>query len=147
MLSAQAEDWIKRRGWSIIASAILAAGLWYAVQWWNRPPAVEFDNLKYIQLLTTAVSSRNADWLTKVEQAVEQRHVSGEMSDQELRAFQKVLSTAAAEEWKQAEVECDRLARAQLSRRRTRPPIAAHEHDHGHEDPPSRPPAARLVAN
>lgn len=148
MLSAEAEDWIRQRGWTIVASAAAAVGLWYASQWWHRPPAVEYDNLKYIQLLTTAVSARNADWLAKVEEAVEQRHESGEMSERELQAFQKIFSTVAVKEWKQAEVECYRLAQAQLSRRRAQPPASdGHDHEHDHKDHPSHTRSARLVAN
>lgn len=143
MLSAETEDWIRRRGGMIVAAAALVVGLWSAASWWNRPPAVEFDNLKYIQLLTTAVSAQNAEWLAKVDQAVKQRHESGEMSDRELEAFRRIFSAATAENWKEAELACDRLARAQLSRRRARPPEADdHNHEHSHARP-----AARLVAN
>lgn len=99
------------------------------VRWWAQPPAVEFDNLKYIQLLTTAVSARNDDWLTKVDNAVAERHEHGEMSDGELTAFREIIGTARDGNWEQADRDCYALAEAQLSRRRSKPP----SNDHGHE--------------
>jgi hypothetical protein len=138
MPSRVEQAWWARRGGIIVAAAVVAAGAWQLHHWWNRPPAVEFDNLKYIQLLTTAVSARNTDWIEKVERAVEDRHSRGEMSDRELQAFRRILAMAAAHEWKRAEVDCYRLAQAQLSRRRTRPPTSSREHEHAEQKETAR---------
>lgn len=63
-------------------------------RYWTRPPAVEFGNLRYIQLLWTAVSSRDADRLDRVEAALHRRRESEEMSDRELAHFLEVIAVA-----------------------------------------------------
>lgn len=103
------------------------------VRWWTRPPAVEFDNLKYIQLLTTAVSARNEDWLAKVTEAVDKRFAEGQMADAEHRHFQRIIDVARAGDWEAADKQCFAFAEAQLSRWRSKPATAAHDHDHGHD--------------
>lgn len=99
-----------------------------AYRWWSRPPAIEFDNLRYVQLLTTAVSARSPDWLGKVEQAVQSRHRDGAMSERELESLSRIIAMADAGDWSTADRECFALAEAQLNRRRNRPA----EHDHAH---------------
>jgi hypothetical protein len=100
-------------------------------RWWTYPPAVEFDNLKYIQLLSTAVSARNAEWVEKVAMAVEQRHADGQMSAGELQHFQTLIDQARRGEWEAADRACFKFAEAQLSRRRSRPATDdAHQHRH-----------------
>lgn len=97
-------------------------------RWWSRPPAIEFDNLKYVQLLTTAVSARSPDWLGKVEEAVQQRHRDGAMTARELASMSRIIAMADAGDWTTADRECFALAEAQLGRHRNRP--AEHSHDH-----------------
>jgi predicted negative regulator of RcsB-dependent stress response len=130
MLSDEVEDWLRRRGGLLVAAGVLAVAVWQSWGWWLRPPAVEFDNLKYIQLLSTAVSARNPEWLEKVRSAVDTRHSAGELSDRELAAFERILATAQAGEWQRAERDCYDFAKAQLSRRRSQPPGDDHEHEH-----------------
>ena len=100
---------------------LLLVGIWL-VSWWRTPPAVEFDNLKYIQLLRTAVSARNPEWLGKVASAVDQRLASGTMSSSEHAHFASLIAMARGGEWKEADVACFRFEEAQLGRRRSRPP-------------------------
>uniref|UniRef100_A0A7C2NVK8 Transmembrane protein n=1 Tax=Schlesneria paludicola TaxID=360056 RepID=A0A7C2NVK8_9PLAN len=121
------------RKWGVVAAAVVAAAVGL-FRWWTYPPAVEFDNLKYIQLLSTALSSRNSEWVDKVALAVTQRHAEGQMSDSELGHFEWLIALARRGEWEQADRVCFRFAEAQLSRRRSRPPTAeAHDHgDHQH---------------
>ena len=112
---------------------LLGGGVWL-VRWWTRPPAIEFDNLKYIQLLTTAVSSRNEDMVAKVSHAVEERHRSGKMSESELAHFRRIIALADGGDWQTADRECFTFAEAQLHRRRSRPASESHDHSHdGHE--------------
>jgi hypothetical protein len=112
---------------------VLAAGVivWQALGWWTKPPAVEFDNLRYIQLLTTAISSRKAEMVDKVASAVQKRHSQGAMSELELAHFEEILSTVRSGNWEQADREAYDFAAAQLSRRRSAPdPHAGHDHTH-----------------
>lgn len=123
-----AEDFVRRRWWQMsIAAVLVASGVWL-YQWWTRPPAVEFDNLRYVQLLWTAVSSQNPDQLRKVSEAVRQRHTAGEMSNSELAHFRSLIALAESGKWEAAARECYDFAAAQHHRRRTRP--ASEHHDH-----------------
>ena len=107
---------------------VVLAGWWF----WPRPPAVEFDNLKYVQMLLTSLSAENAEWLAKVEAAVHTRHSNAEMSDAELAHFQEVIDIAKGGDWKGAYQSGYTFAEAQLGRRRTRAASEEHSHDHGH---------------
>ena len=120
----------ERQRWSVALGLILVCGgAILAYRWWMRPPALEYDNLRYVQLLTTAVSSRNPEWLAGVSTAVEQRHLAGEMSAVELASLREIIGIAEAGEWGRADEECYALAAAQLGRRRA-PPASGHGHVH-----------------
>jgi hypothetical protein len=97
---------------------------------------VEFDNLKYIQLLRTAVSSERPDWLAKVREAVDQRVAEGAMSPRERAHFETILTTAEAGEWREAHEAAFQFEEAQLSRRRSTPagkqPVNEPSHRHAH---------------
>lgn len=110
------------------AAALLALILVY--RWWHRPPVVEFDNLRYIQLLWTAVSSRNEDWLNGVDSAVQQRRDAGEMSDRELSHFQQIITLARSGDWDAASRQCFAFAEAQQNRHRSHPATEHHHHEH-----------------
>jgi hypothetical protein len=112
---------------------LLGAGflVWQLAAWWTRPPAVEYDNLKYIQLLSTAVSSRKMEMVEKVAGAVRRRHADSQMSDPELAHFETIVTTAHAGQWEEADRQAYDFAAAQLSRRRSPPdPHAGHDHSH-----------------
>jgi hypothetical protein len=112
---------------------VLAAGyfVWQLIGWWNRAPAVNYDNLRYIQLLSTAVSSRKPEMVDKVAAAVRHRHADSQMSDQELAHFEEILATVRDGKWEEADRETYDFAAAQLSRRRSPPdPHAGHDHTH-----------------
>lgn len=105
--------------------------VWQLIGWWTKPPAVEFDNLRYIQLLSTAVSSRKTEMVDKVEKAVRQRHSESQMSEHELAHFEEILATVRAGKWEEADRQTYDFAAAQLGRRRSPPePHAGHEHAH-----------------
>jgi hypothetical protein len=108
------------------------AAIWLFNRWWSRPPAVEFDNLKYIQLLSTAISSRNSEWVEKVELAVDERRSAQQMSDAEHAHFEGLIAHARGGNWELADRECFAFAEAQLSRRRSRTADSDDDHDHDH---------------
>ncbi len=121
-------------------NAIIAGGAivlcvtgWLAYQWWTRPVAVEFDNLKYIQLLTTAVSNRSSEMVEKVNLAVDARAKDGKMSAPEREHFQKIIQQTRENDWEGAHRASFAFAEAQLNRRRSHPPTNLHDHDHGHD--------------
>lgn len=120
-----------------LVALALGLVLWWAFRWWHYPPAVEFDNLKYIQLLRTAVSSQRPDWVAKVTEAIDLRCRAGEMSPTERAHFDRVISQANAGRWETAHQLCWKFEEAQLNRRRTSPPrletgLHRHEHPHSH---------------
>ncbi|WP_437201005.1 hypothetical protein [Planctomicrobium sp. SH664] len=112
---------------------MMAGAGWQLMKWWNRPTAVEFDNLKYIQLLTTALSSRSEKMVTQVEGAVKKRFDGHEMSEEEYAHFQKLIQMARDGQWKEADQQCFGFAEAQLNRSRSRPATQTHSHNHKHE--------------
>ncbi|OYW18446.1 MAG: hypothetical protein B7Z55_10625 [Planctomycetales bacterium 12-60-4] len=122
------ESWLRERKWPMLSAVVLACAVIVAYRWWTQPPAVEFDNLRYVQLLWTAVSAKNDGWLDKVAAAVESRHQSGEMSASELAHFQAIVSMAKAGQWEAASRDCYEFAEAQHYRRRSRDASASHEH-------------------
>ncbi len=126
----------RRMAAMLIALVVLLGGGVWLVRWWARPPAVEFDNLKYIQLLTTAVSSRSEDMVAKVSHAVEERHREGKMSETELAHFRRIIALADGGDWPTADRESFAFAEAQLHRRRSQPASETHDHapgGHGHK--------------
>lgn len=114
----------------LVVTALAGIG-WQIWKWWILPPAVEFDNLRYIRLLATAVSSRSEEMVNKVEAAVQKRFDEGEMSERERGHFQEIFAVVRAGEWERADRECFAFAGAQLSRSRAKPAAAEHSHDHG----------------
>lgn len=113
-----------------ITGGVLIIAIVWLRAWWMTPPAVEFDNLRYIQLLRTAVSARNSEWLNKVASAVDQRLAEGAMSRSEHSHFGKLIAQARSGAWEAADKECFRFEEAQLNRRRSRPASEQHDHDH-----------------
>ncbi|WP_231754135.1 hypothetical protein [Caulifigura coniformis] len=99
-------------------SALILA--YFAYGWWSQPPVVSYDNLRYVELLMTAVSSRNSAQVTKVESVIAERHRTGALSDIELDPLQEIIAKARAEDWEQAHRQCFALAEAQQGRRRPR---------------------------
>jgi len=122
----------------LLIAAVLTVGLagWFAAQWWNRPPVIEQDNLKYIQLLMTAISSQSPEQLEKVELSIRKRFEAKQMSDREYAALRNIAAQARSGEWEPAYKACFVLAEGQLSRRRAQPATGdshSHEHGNGHE--------------
>ena len=101
-----------------VGSLLLIVGLVWFIQWWRYPPVVETENLKYIQLLRTAVSSERPDMLAKVKEAIQHRFDEGEMSKTERDHFDRIIRLAEAKDWKTAHETCFRFEESQLSRRR-----------------------------
>lgn len=125
----------RRLVFGIVGGVLLIAGAWLWMLW-NRPPAVAFDNLRYVQLLRTAVSARNSDWLSKVQLAITQRHEQGGMSNSERKHFERIIQQARSGDWQAADQACFEFEVAQMNRRRANPVKSSdgqHSHSHRHE--------------
>jgi len=97
---------------------LLGVSGFLAWQAWNRPAVVQYDNLKYIQLLRTACSSQREDQLEGVHRAVSARRNSGQMSDAEWEEFEKIFAIDRQGDWQLADRQAYRLEQGQLNRRR-----------------------------
>ena len=76
-------------------------------------PQVAPKNLHLTASLRTAISAQNAEWLEQNAQIIQERHQSGEMSDDEHEAFQAIFEEARAGNWREAEEEALALQKAQ----------------------------------
>jgi hypothetical protein len=115
-----------------LLAATLGGACYLLASWWNRPPAVEHENLKYIQLLRTAVSAERADWVANVRVALDQRMAENAMSEAERGHFNKILALADARKWQEAHRMCFEFEEVQLSRRRQSSVQRLEEHHHDH---------------
>ncbi len=104
---------------AIGAGAVLLIVLLIVVlQWWKKPPVVAFDNLKYIQLLRTAVSSRSDDYLNRVQATVQKRREASQITGTEFHHFENIIRLARQGSWDQADRMAFDFEAAQLSRSR-----------------------------
>jgi hypothetical protein len=76
-------------------------------------PRIAPHNLELTVKLRTAISAQNEEWLTQTEALVNERHAAGEMSAEEQEAFQAIIAQARNGQWRDAELACLDLQRAQ----------------------------------
>lgn len=114
-------------------------GLFVFLSYWLQPPVVPIANIKYIQLLRTAVSSQNIDYVKKVDGAVDSLKEKGELGEPEWSYFKKIIAKALAGDWQAADKACLQWEKAQSDR--TRAPDDKLESDsHGHSHTKKLPP-------
>jgi hypothetical protein len=86
------------------------------IQWYRRPPVVSEGQLRYIQLLRTAVSSHNEEHVAGVERVLKKKLDGGELTPKEWRHFQGIIQTAKRGDWDSAAEACESFERAQQYR-------------------------------
>jgi hypothetical protein len=104
-----------------VAGAVLLAAAVALFFWSRRPPVVAYDNLKYIQLLRTALSAQRADYLDGVERAIRARTAEQAMNAGEAAHFESIILLARQGHWEQAERAAWNFESAQANRRRPPP--------------------------
>jgi hypothetical protein len=77
------------------------------------PPQAAPQNRQLIASLRTALSAQNPDWLEQNATILEQRRAAGEVSEDELAAFQAIIEQARAGQWKEAEAQAIAFQKAQ----------------------------------
>lgn len=97
--------------------AMVFGGVWIA-SWWLRPPVVSTANLKYIQLVRTACSSRRIDYVDGVRRSLENQKQQQQLSEVEWRHFDQILRDASEGKWERAERAASALELAQMNRYR-----------------------------
>lgn len=105
-----------RWGW-LLGLMILAA----IVIWWLKrptPPTVAREDLRYLQLLHTTISSRNLDALRRFESLLQQRLADGAMDQAEVAHFRYILTVAEQADWHAAEKLVRAFQLAQMGRSR-----------------------------
>lgn len=121
-IGSKQTEWDGNRIVRIAALGVISIGMCvWLYFWWNRPPAVQHDNLRYIQLLRTAVSSRSADQVQKVSLVLDKRRTGGQLTEAEHEHFREIIRKAEQGEWTDADHLTRDFELAQLSRSRPSP--------------------------
>jgi len=72
------------------------------------------EAVRYWAVLRTACSAQDAEMLGKARESIEAAQTKGEITDNELAQFQKILQTAEEGRWAEAEKMCHRLHAVRL---------------------------------
>jgi hypothetical protein len=86
---------------SIVAWLIMV--LLLAVAGCGEPSERELKNRRELEALLTAISLRNAKELEKDIKRIDDRHASGELSDDGYKDLQEIVKKAQAGDWSEAE--------------------------------------------
>lgn len=98
----------------------LLAVLLFAVLlvWWpgcrTYPPVRSRESLDLIKLVYTACNTKDAARLANAEKAVEKLRADGKLSEQEDKAFTRIIGLAKGGDWATAEKEALRFAQDQV---------------------------------
>jgi hypothetical protein len=79
----------------------------------QQPPKIPANQLRFLQLLSTAISSENPPQIAKIGDLLKGQHEANELSDLQWREFRKILDRANRGEWEQAMTACERFKAAQ----------------------------------
>lgn len=111
------ENQNSNRSIAIAIVFVLGIGLTvWGIRWYLQPPVVSEGQLRYIQLLRTAVSSENEQQVTGVERVLKKNLDDGELTPKEWRHFQSIIDRAKRGEWDSAARACEGFERAQQYR-------------------------------
>jgi hypothetical protein len=105
-----------RLRWMIGVLALLTILL--VIVWWPGcryyPTVTSREGMQLMKLLYAACNTRDELRLTKVEEGVEKLTNEGKLTPSEREAFDKIIATAKAGDWKAAEKACFRFAQDQV---------------------------------
>jgi hypothetical protein len=90
----------------------LLAGLLLLVTGCGEPSVRELKNRRELEALLTAISLKNQKELDKDIQRIEDRHVSGELSDESYKDLREIIKKAQAGDWSGAEKQAYDLREA-----------------------------------
>jgi hypothetical protein len=103
-----------RRWLPLVAGAVAIAiaailGLIYL----RQPPKIPASQLRYLQLLSTAISSEDSQQVARIGGLLKGQHEAKELSDRQWSEFQEILDRVNRREWEQAMEACERFKWAQ----------------------------------
>jgi hypothetical protein len=75
----------------------------------GEPSVRELKNRRELEALLTAISLKNQKELDKDIQRIEERHTSGELSDDGYKDLQQIIKKAQAGDWGEAEKQAYEL--------------------------------------
>ncbi len=106
--------------WPLAALAVLIIGL--AAIWWPRghkyPPATSREAYVIMDALHTACNTKNAASLGKIETWIVREKADGKLGAGEEDAFARIIATARAGQWSDADSEAVRFSQDQVGRGR-----------------------------
>lgn len=100
----------------LIVIGIAATG--WIISMYMRPPAVQIVDLKYVQLLRTAVSNQSIPGIVKIESVLKKKLEANDLSRAQWTHFESILKLAKAGQWEDADRACQKFESAQQYRRR-----------------------------
>ncbi len=101
--------------WIAIASLLVLGAIW-GILWYRRPPALEHDYLRYVQLLRTAVSAQNEQHLLGVERVLARDRDAQKLPHSHWKHFQGIIDLAKGGNWEDADLRCQAFEAAQQNR-------------------------------
>lgn len=100
---------------AIVLVCFIGLTIW-GVRWYLRPPVVSEGQLRYIQLLRTAVSAQNVEHVAGVERVLKKKVETSELTEREWRHFRWIIETAQSGQWERAAEACEGFEQAQQYR-------------------------------
>ena len=79
----------------------------------GEPSVRELKNRRELEALLTAISLKNQKELDKDIQRIEERHASGELSDESYKDLQEIVKKAQGGDWGGAEKQAYETARVE----------------------------------
>ena len=87
----------------------MLAGLLITLAGCGEPSVRELKNRRELEALLTAISLKNKKELDKDIKRIEDRHASGELSDDSYKDLQEIVKKAQAGDWGEAEKQAYEL--------------------------------------
>ena len=100
------------RSWYVGLFLVLCAGCG------SSEPAFQVANLRYVQLLRTAISAREPEKVDRVIASAQEQQRSAALSADEMSVLMEISLTAKGGAWDEAEQACFQLEQGQQWRRR-----------------------------
>ena len=72
----------------------------------SAPTEVDRDNRRLLDVILTAITMKNVNWLEEDAELAEKRHAAGQLADTEFDELQSIIEKGRSGDWKTAEKQC-----------------------------------------